>query len=417
MPIAGAWCRSLVGSSMKTWQSRFSPYATRIAPSAIFGLAAMPRAADTINLGPGEPNATLFPAAKLSEIVSQTLDDPDAAARALQYTVNAGDPQLRERISDYMCAKGMPCSPRNILVTSGAQQALDLLTELLVVPSARVAVQTPTYPGALGIFKAHGADIMSIEQLQEDPAVDIAMIYAAAEFHNPTGTSLSLDERQALIDLARTTDAVLVEDDCYETMRYDGAPVPTMLALELREHTIESARTIYVSTFSKSICPGLRVGWIVAPAAVIDQLTLLKQSEDFQAGTLVQVCVASMMGFIMQQHVPMLRDVYRQRRDTMLAALSTHFGADVQWSKPSGGFFVWLTLPPHVDTTALLPRAAQAGVTYVPGAAFSHEGAYSNALRLSYSSVSLERITEGVRRLAAVVDDARSGTKGAATHA
>ncbi|MES2939654.1 MAG: PLP-dependent aminotransferase family protein [Pseudomonadota bacterium] len=391
---------------MTHWQEKFSPYAARIMPSAIFGLASMQRAPDTINLGPGEPDTGLFPAGQLADVISRTLRDPATAGRALQYTVNSGEPALRERICRYMRGKGVDCRPENILITSGAQQALDLLTELFVVPSARVAVQTPTYTGALGIFKAHGARIDSLDGLRASPAGGAAMVYANTNFQNPSGETLSVPERLELIALAEQADAILVEDDCYETMWFDEAPAPSILALELRGKSIEDARTFFVSTFSKSICPGLRVGWIVGAAAVIEQLTLMKQSEDFQAGTLVQIAVAELMDFIMDEHAPRLRGAYRARRDTMLAALERNFPEGVRWTQPSGGFFVWVTLPAHVDATALLPRAAQEGVTYVPGAAFSHDGSYTNALRLSYSSASLERIALGVQRLAAVVNAA-----------
>jgi DNA-binding transcriptional MocR family regulator len=388
---------------MTPWQSRFSPYASRVTPSAIFELTTMPRAPDTINLGPGEPDASMFPVGALTKVLSQTLQTSSVAQRALQYTVNAGYPQLRQKICDYMRTKGVACSVENILVTNGAQQALDLLTELFVRPSTKVVVQAPTYPGALGVFKADGAEVVSIDQHKKSPRDDIALIYATANFHNPTGTSLSLEERRELIALAHMSSTVLVEDDPYETISLDGTPSHSMLSLELHERSIEDAHTIYVSTFSKSAAPGLRVGWVVAPAVIIERLTLLKQSEDLQAGTLAQVAVAGAMDFIMQEHVPRLRDAYRARRDTMLSALIENFGNDVQWTQPAGGFFIWLSLPPEINTSVLLSRAALEGVTYVPGSAFSHDGSFSNALRLSYSSVGTPLISEGVRRLAAVV--------------
>lgn len=390
---------------MNPWQSRFSSYASRIAPSAIFALKTMPRAADTINLGPGEPDASLFPAAELSRVLAEVLADPETATRALQYTVNAGDPELRDRIAAYMRSQGVECSARNVLITSGSQQALDLLTALFVEPGVKVGVQAPTYPGTLGILKAHGATIDTIDELGRTPS-GAAIIFATANFHNPTGTTLDVDERLALLDLAENAGAVLVEDDPYETIRFDGRRLPSMLALELRRRPIDEARSVYVSSFSKSVAPGLRVAWTVGPAAIIEQLTLMKQSEDMQAGSLVQVCLAKAMDFVTERHVPRLRQAYRVRRDAMMSALHLNFGNEVSWTKPEGGFFVWLTLPHQVDAAALLTKAALAGVTYVPGSACSHDGSFANCLRLSYSSVSLDEIAEGVRRLATVVRSA-----------
>jgi DNA-binding transcriptional MocR family regulator len=229
-----------------------------------------------------------------------------------------------------------------------------------------------------------------------------ALIYAMATFCNPTGLSLAEDQRSDLVALAHGLDTVLVEDDPYEVLRYDGAELPPLLGFE---RSVEEARTFYLGTFSKSVAPGFRVGWIVAPSAVIDKLVLMKQSEDLQAGTLAQACLAGLFDFATAVHAPRLRDAYRVRRDAMLSALDLEMRNLAHWRVPDGGFFLWLTLPGLGDTTALLARAAMAGVTFVPGAAFHAGAGGEKSLRLSFSSAPVGRIAEGVARLAQVVRD------------
>ena len=388
---------------MTPWTSRFSAYAGRVVPSAIRALATMPKAADTISFGPGEPDASLFPAERIAEGMARLLASPQAARAALQYATTEGDPALRKRIAGHMRKRGVPCGPQNVMLTNGSQQALDLMGSLLIDPGATVLVQAPTYPGALQVFAAHGAKIADVARFEANGSGRPALVYAMANFQNPTGASLSLEERRRLVALARDLDAVLIEDDPYEVLRYEGEPLPPLLALDAQGDTIEACRSVYLGTFSKSAVPGFRVGWVVAPQAVIEQLALMKQSEDLQAGTLAQACLVEIFDFIAGEHALRLREAYRLRRDTMLAALTEEFGNRASFSVPQGGFFVWLTLPEEIDAGALLPHAAQAGVTYVPGAAFFHDGQGRNTLRLSFSSTPLARIAEGVARLAAVL--------------
>ncbi len=389
---------------MSTLENAFTPYATRITPSAIFGLASMPQAPDTINLGPGEPDPDMFPATRLAGILSSVLSDPAVTTRALQYGVNAGDPELRQRLCDYHRASGVDCTPENILITSGSQQALDLVTALLVQEGEIVSVQAPTYPGALGIFRAHGAVLEALQQTQARIRGEVsggpALIYTCPNFCNPSGATMDRQQRQSLIDLTYDRSSFLIEDDAYETISFDGPPPPPVLELDLKKRPIDQSRVIYVSTFSKSLAPGLRVGWLVAARPIVEKLTLLKQTEDMQAGSLVQVCIANALDFVFDEHVPMLRDRYRRRRDAMQEALVRHFGGRARWTIPAGGFFFWLELPDGIDTTCLLSEAAMKGVTYVPGAACSHDGTYRNAMRLSFSNSPVDRLREGIRRLA-----------------
>lgn len=386
---------------MTSW--RFSGYASRVAPSAIRALAEMPRAADTIAFGPGEPDAALFPLAEIRSVMERILADPAAARRALQYGPSEGDPRLRDLIAARMAAQGVPCSRENVLLTNGSQQALHLAAALLVEPGGMVAVQTPTYPGALQIFGARGAVIRSVEEIERDAAARPSLLYAMANFHNPTGHSLDLGERHALLTLAEARGAILVEDDPYEALRFEGAPLPPLLALDTRNRGIDEARALYLGTFSKSVVPGFRVGWVVGPCAAIAAMALMKQTEDLQAGTFAQACLAELLEVGLALHIERLRAAFRRRRDAMIDALAGAAGNLATWTAPEGGFFVWLALPDGCDTAAMLPDAARNGVTYVPGPAFSHDGTGASCLRLSFSSAPPERIAEGVRRLAETI--------------
>jgi DNA-binding transcriptional MocR family regulator len=384
---------------MTDWPERFSSYAGRLIPSAIRSLTVMEQAQDTISFGPGEPDGSVFPIPDIRLSLTKLLSDEKSAQTVLQYSASEGYPALRERVSRYMRDKGLACGPQNVLLTNGSQQALDLVSALLIEAGDTVLVQTPTYPGALQIFAARGARLSSIDEPrsgQDRPA----LIYAMSNFHNPTGRSLTLKERRDLVALAQDRDTILVEDDPYEVLRYDGESLPPLIVLDTEHRSIEAARTIYLGTFSKSAVPGLRVGWLVAPELVIDKLALMKQTQDLQAGTLAQACLADIFDRIVNQHVELLRAAYRKRRDVMLEALSAEFGNSASWSAPQGGFFVWLDLGEGADTRAMLARAAAAGVTYVPGFAFHHDQRGAQALRLSFSSAPLARIPEGVRRLA-----------------
>jgi DNA-binding transcriptional MocR family regulator len=295
------------------------------------------------------------------------------------------------------------CAPDNVLVTNGAQQALNLVSEAFVDPDDTVLVQSPTYPGASQIFLAHGARLANIGPDTSSPR----LIYAMLTYQNPTGVSLPLSQRQELVDLARRLDLILVEDDPYEVLRYEGEPLPPLLSLDLRGRSIEEVRTIYLGTFSKSIAPGLRVGWAVGPRVVIEKLTLLKQTEDLQAISLAQAVMSRLLARGVEAFAEPIQAAYRDRRDRMAEALRTEFGNRAVWNVPEGGFFFWLTLQPEIDTAMMLKYAAQIGVTYVPGTAFTHDGSGGNLLRLSLSSAHPDRIKEGVRRLATAHDTYR----------
>lgn len=387
---------------MTDWSERFSRHAQRTIPSAILALSSFPRAADAIPFGPGEPDASLFAVDSMREIVRDIFDDVAAARSALQYGASEGDALMKQRLCEHMAVRGVACEASNILLTNGSQQALNLVSEALVDPDDTVLLQTCTYPGALQVFRAHGARLAGLDAAAT--AAQPSLIYAMSNFQNPTGISLSSGEREALVSLARRRDTVLVEDDPYEILRYEGEALPPLLSVDTRERSIEEARTIYLGTFSKSIAPGLRIGWVVGPKVFITKLALLKQTGDLQASSLAQAILGRLLAHGVEPFAERLQAGYRARRDTMAEALRTEFGNRGVWKLPQGGFFFWLTLPPKIDAAEMLRHAAQIGVTYVPGVAFSHDGSGANTLRLSFSSARPDRIAEGVRRLAMAFD-------------
>jgi DNA-binding transcriptional MocR family regulator len=378
---------------------RYTRYAEAIQPSSIRALEELAaRNPDLITFGAGRPDDSLFPTESVAAAYQKALtgfgDD-----HPLNYAPTNGLPALRDWIAGRERTRGRRCAAENVLITSGSQQAIHLVVRLLVEDGDLALVQTPTYPGALQVLTAHGARLASISQAAAAPSpMRPALIYAMADFQNPTGACLDLDERLALADLARRLDTVLVEDNAYEVLRYQGEAAPRLVDLDADDP--DEGRGVYIGSFSKCAAPGLRLGWIVGPRALIAKLALIKQIEDLQSATLSQAVLVQIADEIMGPHAARLRAGYKARRDLMLEALRRHIGNRATWRDPEGGFFVWLTLDEDVDAGRLLPAAVEAGVAFVPGAAFFHDGSGAHHLRLSYSSVPPERIDEGIRRLA-----------------
>ena len=380
-----------------------SRLSTRLTPSGIRKLEQL--AKDTpglISLGPGQPDASLFPSIEIFSALSVVFANPDAAAHALQYSQSQGSPELLALLAQHMLNQGVTCDASNILVTAGAQQAIDLITQLLVDDGDAVLVQPDTYPGALQVFRARGAKIASLAD--QDDSVrgsDAKFIYAMTDFQNPTGEVLSVDERATLLATARQRGTFLVEDSPYREIRFSDRDLPpTLLEMDCGNASPDTGRTLFVGSFSKIIAPGLRVGWIVGPANVISLLTLLRQGSDLQPGTLSQEIVINLLKHGIEAHVASVQRRYRERRDAMLDALQTHLSPYATWNAPEGGFFVWVKLSVPVDTCELLDHAIENGVAYVPGAEFHHDARGSSNLRLSFSIADPQFIDEAIRRLA-----------------
>jgi DNA-binding transcriptional MocR family regulator len=396
------------------WAARFSARMAGIRASEIRELLKLLEQPDILSFAGGIPDPALFPAGPIRQAYAEILGDGAQAAQALQYTVSEGHGPLRRWIAERMTRDGMPCEPENVLLTAGSQQALDLLGKLFLDPGAPVMVARPTYLGALQAFNAYQPAYLDLPEgaLARDPAAQKAVEarkprlgYFVPDFANPTGVSLTLAEREALLDLADAVDFPLVEDAAYRELRFGGEAIPSLLALDIaRKGSIEAARTLFCGTLSKTLSPALRIGWICGPKAAIEKLVLLKQGGDLHVSTINQMVAHRVVAEGYDQHLGNLRAVYGGQARAMLAALERHMPAGVSWISPEGGMFVWLTLPEGIDGKALLERAlVEARVAFVPGAPFFAESPAANTLRLSYSLLPPEQIEEGVRRLAGLI--------------
>lgn len=359
----------------------------------------------------GIPDPALFPAEQFSAAFQKALT-PDHQAQALQYSISEGYLPLRQWIKAEMARIGVPSEVDNILITSGSQQALDYLGKLFLSPGDTALVGWPTYLGALAAFNAYeprydqlnaagNRSAASYVQSAEEAASRVKFAYLSADFSNPTGETTSRRNREGLLDLVDELDCALIEDGAYQALRYEGESVAPILALEIaRRGSIEDCRTIYCGSFSKTLSPGLRVGWAVAAKPVIAQMVLMKQAADLHSATLNQMAVHQVAEKCFDDHVAMLRQVYGGRRDAMLQALQDYMPAGVDWTRPKGGMFVWLTLPKGLEATELLARALETqNIAFVPGQAFYADGGNGNTIRLSFSALPEADIREGIRRL------------------
>jgi len=361
---------------------------------------------ELIHLGGGLPDPTLFPTARFAEAATAILSDPARARIALSYAPSEGHGPLREWIAARMTARGAPCRTSNILVTTGSQQGLDLVAKLVLSAGDTVMLELPSFIGALRAFDIQQVRYAGIPETDRLPDPAPRLAYAGPDFRNPTGTCLSLAERDHLLDLADAGAMPVLEDGCYEDLRYEGAPLPSLLALDIeRRGGIERSRVIHAGTFSKLIAPALRVGWIAAAEPVIARLTLLKQAADLASGTLDQMIALALAQDLDALTEP-LRTAYRDRRDAMLAALAEHMPEGVGWSRPEGGLYIWLTLPETIDGSLFAERAlAEQSVATISGGAFYPVEAQRNTLRLSFSLASIDGAREGIRRLGRLARD------------
>ncbi|WP_299348361.1 PLP-dependent aminotransferase family protein [uncultured Shimia sp.] len=358
----------------------------------------------------GIPDPELFPSGAFAEAMADIMEtDSDVA---LQYSVSEGYLPLRQWIADHMATIGVPCEAQSVLITSGSQQALDYLGKLFLSPGDTALVNWPTYMGALGAFNPYepryGQLSVNGNRSASDYAAEaeasngrVKFAYLSADFSNPTGETVDQRGREALLAMADELDCAVIEDAAYQALRYEGQDVPPILALELaRKGHIDSCRTIYCGSFSKTLSPGLRVGWVVAAQSVIQQLVLMKQAADLHSSTFNQMAVHRVAEKCFEDHVHSLRTVYGQRRGAMLKALDAYMPEGVSWTRPEGGMFVWVTLPRGIDGAGLLTTALDKyQLAFVPGRAFFADGSGGNTLRLSFSCADEAMIDEGMQRL------------------
>ncbi len=376
---------------------------------ALFAVASRP---EVVSLAGGMPNISGLPIDAVADTVADLVRDHGVVA--MQYGSGQGDPRLREQICEVMALEGITAHPDDVVVTVGSQQAVDLVTRVFCDPGDVVICEAPSYVGALGVFRAYQCDVVHVE-MDEHGLVPEALqqaisavaaagkrakfLYTIPTFHNPAGVTLSTKRRVEIIDICRAADLLVLEDNPYGLLGFDDEPLRALRA-------DDAEQIVYLGSFSKTFAPGFRVGWALAPHAVREKLVLAQESATLCPPTFSQLAVSAYL--TTQDWKSQIKDfveLYRERRDTMLGALDEHLAAHATWTKPAGGFYVWLTLPEGLDAKAMLPRAVTSRIAYVPGTAFYADGFGSRCMRLSYCYPTPERIREGVRRLATVIAD------------
>jgi 2-aminoadipate transaminase len=406
------------------WTDRFAQRTERMKSSVIRELLKLVEDPDMISFAGGMPAPELFPREELEQATIRVLREQSHLA--LQYGATEGCRPLREMLVRHMARYGIEVGPENVLVTTGSQQALDLVGKLLLNPGDRVATEEPTYLGALQAFTAYQAeylpvpiddDGMRVDLLEEALRAAPKFVYVLPNFQNPGGVTLSLARRQRLVELAAHYGTPIVEDDPYGQLRYEGTHLPPLVKLDADLHAGRGGgrlrgAVLYLGTLSKTLAPGLRIGWVVAPAEIVAKLAQMKQGADLHTSTFAQMVAyeTAREGFL-DRHVRRLREAYRARRDAMLAALARHSPPGVRWTRPQGGLFLWVTLPSSLDADTVLADALAAKVAFVPGSSFHPRGGGAATLRLNFSYCAPELIEEGIRRLGAVLGRQLSGAK------
>ncbi|HUI74716.1 MAG TPA: PLP-dependent aminotransferase family protein [Candidatus Acidoferrum sp.] len=401
------------------WTSRYALRAKGMRSSAIRELLKITQRPEVISFAGGLPASDVFPIERFKEACRKVLEQN--AGLALQYGETEGYKPLREMIARHISRYGIRAQAENVLITTGSQQALDLVGKLLINPGDPILVEAPTYLGALQAFSAYGAEYFSVPCDEDGLRTDLLearlrsgpkFMYVLPNFQNPGGTTLSLERRRTLVLLAEKYGIPIVEDDPYGQLRYEGEHLPPLVVLDRenvpRDDGYALGNVIYLSTFSKTLAPGLRLGWIVAPPEVIAKLVQLKQGADLHTSTFTQMVAYDVArDNFLDQHVKRLRNVYRERRDVMLQALEQYFPAEVTWTRPKGGLFLWVTLPDGMNANELFQEALKQNVAFVSGDSFfapdAQEYEPSRHLRLNFSHARPEEIRDGIRRLSVAV--------------
>jgi 2-aminoadipate transaminase len=396
---------------LERYAGLFAERTTVMRSSAMRDLMAVTARPQVISLAGGLPDTSTFPpqsfAAQMTRIAQES------AAEALQYGPTEGFEETKDCILQVMGAEGMLPDPDDVIVTTGGQQAIDLVCKTLVDPGDVVICEAPTYPGAVPVFCSYQADVVQIECDEEGMRIGELeallqrlgsegrkpkFVYSVPSFQNPAGVTLSLERRRRLVELARLHEILVVEDNPYGLLRYSGEPLPPLYQLDGGDFVI------YIGTFSKILSPGIRLGWAVAPPPVMEKIVLGKQASDLCTSTLTQYFVREFFAEGRWQHyIDELIELYRGRRDTMIEALREHFPAEATWTEPEGGLFLWATLPEYIDTSDLLAKALRDDVAFVPGQAAFVDGRGRNSMRLNFSGVGDEEIREGIRRIGKVI--------------
>jgi 2-aminoadipate transaminase len=382
--------------------------------SAMREMMALTERPDVISLAGGLPDTTTFAPELYAKLMASVA--AESTARALQYGPTEGMEATVSCIVEVMAAEGTAVDPSEVIVTTGGQQVIDLVCKTLIDPGDVIVAEAPTYPGAVPTFSAYQAQVEQIEMDAHGMPIDALenvldrlqkegrrpkFIYTIPNFHNPGGVTMSLPRRRRLVEVARERELLVLEDNPYGLLRYEGEPLPTLYSLDAQAAGRGGASdlVIYLGTFSKILSPGLRLGWAVAPRAVLEKLNLGKQGADLCSSPMTQLFVAAYFSQCdWRDYLETLKSLYSRRRDVMLEALEQHFGGRAEWTRPEGGLFIWATLDGNVDTTDLLARSE--GVAFVPGrAAYADGRSGSSSMRLNFAGVADEDIRHGIRRI------------------
>jgi 2-aminoadipate transaminase len=395
------------------WDHRYAQRTQRMKGSAIRELLKFTEMPDVISFGGGMPAPEVFPIEEFRVACDKVLRDH--GQQALQYGPTEGYLPLREMIARFTARFNIQVTPDNILITAGSQQALDLIGKIFINRGDNLLVETPTYLGALQAWNAYGAEYIPaksdsdgiiISELESALRYGPKFIYALPNFQNPSGVTYSLERRLKLVELADRFGVPIIEDDPYGQLRFEGESLPSIVDLDnrIRSQDCYCGNVIYLSTFSKTLAPGIRLAWVIAPTEVIRKMVMAKQGTDLQSSTFAQIVAYEVArnGFI-DKHVMTIRQVYQERRDVMLDELARNMPEGVKWTHPLGGLFLWVTLPDYMDTNIILKDAVAEKVAFVPGDSFYPYGGGSNSMRLNFSNAKPEKIREGIQRLSRVV--------------
>jgi len=406
------------GVTLDAFTDRYAQRTRGMTASEIRALFAVASRPEVVSLAGGMPNLSALPLDAVGKLMGELVQT--RGAQALQYGSGQGDPQLRELICDVMALEGIEASSEDVVVTVGSQQALDLVTRVFVDPGDVVIAEAPSYVGALGTFAAYQAEVVHVamdddglvpEALREAIAAVKAagkkakFLYTVPNFHNPAGVSLAEARRDEVLAICQEAGLLVLEDNPYGLLGFDAPPTRAIRARGA-DGSGQSDDVLYLGSFSKTFAPGLRVGWVLAPHAVREKLVLAAEAAVLCPPQLNQMVVAEYLSTQdWQGQIAAFRGMYRERRDAMLEGLAQLMPEGTTWTHPTGGFYVWVTLPGELDAKVLLPRAVTARVAFVPGTAFYADGSGRNHMRLSYCYPEPDRIREGIRRLAGVLEE------------
>ena len=401
------------------WNARYARRLKWMTTSTIREILKFAQAGGIISLAGGWPEADLFPVSQFDAICHDVLTQ--MPRESLQYGLTDGLPLLRQAIAEYMAQEGVQVKAENVVIISGSQQGPDLMGRIFLDEGDTVLVENPTFLGALQSFNAYGVKYAPVPLDEQGLCIDQLegiierthpkFMYLIPTFQNPTGVTLSLERRRQVVEVADRLGVPILEDDPYSPLRFAGEPLPSLLALDaarFRENAAAGSyvrgNVVYLSTFSKTLAPGLRVAWAVCPPEIAQQFVMAKQGSDLHTNALAQTIAYEFLrrGWLPAQ-IQRIRDTYLERCNAMCEAIAEYLPADVRYTKPEGGLFLWVTIPGDIDTVELLKEAVQHKVAFVPGSPFFVEGSGRNTLRLSFASVPPETIREGIKRLGAVI--------------